>query len=271
MSSLISQNLSTPLSETEQCLKKDDQKESKTIHSSVPFWSNDPNILFNKDYIFEFFPTENMSYEQKMNAVTRLIVILTILGFIFSRNARLIVISVIILASIYLLYNYQKKELDKNERKKITLENQVENFDNPAMAALKQKDIEIPNESEVFDSPTPLNPFSNVMITDYDYNPHKKPAGPSYNENVNDDILTQAKQLVMNANPDQPNIADKLFRGLGEEMEFEQSLRQFTSNPSTTIPNDQKGFAEFCYGGMISAKEGNMFSLARNLSRHTGN
>lgn len=265
MSSLISQ-----IDNTETACQKENQKESKSL-SSVPFWSNDPNILFNKDYIFEFFPTENMSYEQKMNAVTRLIVLLTIVGFLFSRNMRLIVISVIILASIFLLYNYQKKELDKNERKKITLENQVENFDNPAMAALKEKNMEIPNASEVFDSPTPVNPFSNVMITDYDYNPHKKPAGPSYNENVKDDILMQAKQLVNNANPDQPNIADKLFRGLGEEMEFEQSLRQFTSNPSTTIPNDQKGFAEFCYGGMISAKEGNMFSLARNLSRHTGN
>ena len=108
-------------------------------------------------------------------------------------------------------------------------------------------------------------------MTDYDYNPNKKPAPPSYNENVNQEILNQAKKLVNNANPTQPNIADKLFRGLGEEMEFQQSLRQFTSNPSTTIPNDQKGFAEFCYGEMISAKEGNMFSLARNLSRHTGN
>ena len=79
MSSLISQ-----VDNTETTCQKDYQKENKMIPSSVPFWSNDPNILFNKDYIFEFFPTENMSYEQKMNAVTRLIVILTILGFIFS-------------------------------------------------------------------------------------------------------------------------------------------------------------------------------------------
>ena len=39
-------------------------------------WSNEPTILFNKDYIFELWPTTNMSYEQKMNAVTRLIIIL---------------------------------------------------------------------------------------------------------------------------------------------------------------------------------------------------
>ena len=165
---------------------------------------------------------------------------------------------------IYLLYNYQKKEFQKKDY--------LENFkDTPAMAALREKGLEIPDTSEIFDQPTENNPFANVLMTDYDYNPNKKPAPPSYNENVNQEILNQAKKLVNNANPTQPNIADKLFRGLGEEMEFQQSLRQFTSNPSTTIPNDQKGFAEFCYGEMISAKEGNMFSLARNLSRHTGN
>ena len=51
-------------------------------------------------------------------------------------------------------------------------------------------------------------------------------------------------------------------------MHFEQSLRQFTSNPGSTIPNDQGAFADFCYGSMVSCKEGNQFACARNLSRH---
>ena len=70
-------------------------------------------------------------------------------------------------------------------------------------------------------------------------------------------------------NPDQPDISDKLFRDLGEQYVFEQSLRQFTSNPSTTIPNDQAGFAEFAYGSMVSCKEGNLFACARNLPKYT--
>ena len=229
-----------------------------------PFWSNNPNILLDKDYVLEFFPVEEMTYEQKMNAVSRLVIVLTIVGFLITYNYNLLIISFIIMVFIYLLYNYQKKEFQKKDY--------LENFkDTPAMAALREKGLEMPDTSEIFDQPTENNPFANVLMTDYDYNPNKKPAPPSYNENVNQEILNQAKKLVNNANPTQPNIADKLFRGLGEEMEFQQSLRQFTSNPSTTIPNDQKGFAEFCYGEMISAKEGNMFSLARNLSRHTGN
>jgi len=86
---------------------------------------------------------------------------------------------------------------------------------------------------------------------------------------VEKDILSQAKQFVADANPDHPDIADKLFKDAGSELMFEQSLRPFNSNPSTTIPNDQAGFAEFCYGSMVSCKEGNKFACARNLSRHT--
>jgi hypothetical protein len=103
----------------------------------------------------------------------------------------------------------------------------------------------------------------------YEYNHNKKPAPPAFNTSINSQILTQAKKLVNDANPDQPDLSNKLFKDLGEQLEFEQSLRQFNSNPATTIPNDQGAFAEFCYGSMISCKEGNKFACARNLSRHT--
>jgi hypothetical protein len=74
---------------------------------------------------------------------------------------------------------------------------------------------------------------------------------------------------VADANPGQPDIVDKLFTDLGDKLVFEQSMQQFVSNPSTTIPNDQSAFAEFCYGNMISCKEGNEFACARNLERYT--
>ena len=99
--------------------------------------------------------------------------------------------------------------------------------------------------------------------------PDKKPAPPAFNKNVNEKILEDAKQLVVKSNPDQPDIADKLIKDLGEQYVFEQSLRPFHSIPSTTIPNDQQAFAEFCYGSMVSCKEGNPFACARNLTRHT--
>lgn len=227
--------------------------------TTVPFWSNDPNILLKQPYLFELFPTEKMSYEQKLNAISRLVIVITIISFIISRNYRLLLICIITLFSIFLLYYYQSIEIEKKELKKI---NEKENFENPNLNKLTQG-------IDVFQKPNSENPFGNVLNTDIDFHPEKKSAPPAYNENINNEILEQAKQLVREANPDQPDITDKLFKSLGDQFEFEQSLRPFYSNPSTTIPNDQTGFANFCYGNMISCKEGNVESCNRNSERYT--
>ena len=75
--------------------------------------------------------------------------------------------------------------------------------------------------------------------------------------------------MIDDAHPGQSKITDKLYQSLGDNLAFEQSMRPFYSTPSTTIPNDQGAFADFCYGSMVSCKEGNPFACARNLARHT--
>lgn len=228
----------------------------------IVFWSENPNILFQKDMIFEFFPIHSMGYNQKLNAISRVIIILTIISFLFTRSFRILVIGSITLGAIYLLHLYKKSEEEKKASK--TPEKKLEAFENPALEVLSHYQT----DPSTFDKPTINNPFSNVLIPDYDFNPNKKPAPPAFNENINDSILDNAKKLVQSANPGQPDIADKLFKDLGEQFIFEQSLQPFYSNPSTTIPNDQAGFADFCYGSMVSCKEGNLFACARNLDRH---
>jgi hypothetical protein len=201
-----------------------------------------------------------MSYNQKLNALSRTIILLTLISIMLSGFTRSVFIGFVTLAAVYILHYYHNKEsLAKRQEK--------EGFDNPVEDLMQDENIVL--EPEVFDAPKSSNPFSNVLMTDYDYNPDKKPAPPSFNQNVNEEILTSAKKMVQEINHDQPNIQDKLFRSLGEEMVFEQSLRPFHSTSSTTIPNDQQAFAEFCYGSMISCKEGNPFACARNLARHT--
>jgi len=232
-----------------------EKKNDDTEETEIPFWSENPNIIFNKDYIFEFFPTDDMTYSQKLNAISRTVIVLTILSYLYSQKIRMIGIGIITMAAIYFLYMFRMQE-----RKKL------EGYDNPALAVLNQANFD---PTDVFDAPTPENPLSNVLMTDYDFNPNKKPAPPTYGENTRKAILDSAKQLVADANPGQPDIAEKLFTNLGDQLNFEQSMQQFVSNASTTIPNDQTAFAEFCYGNMISCKEGNEFACARNLDRHT--
>jgi len=232
----------------------------------IPFWAENPNVLFNQKYLLEFFPVEDMTYEQKLNAVTRSVILLTVVGSLLSRSLRTFIVGLITVGAIYILHHYHEKERKKINNKK-TVEEVKEGFENPAIAYLKESNQQIPTDA--FLTPDSSNPFSNVMMTDYDYNPDKKPAPPAFNNKVNDEIVKSAKQLVVDANPDQPDIADKLFKDLGDNFVFEQSLRPFNSNPNTTIPNDQQSFAEFCYGSMISCKEGNNFACARNTSHYT--
>lgn len=234
-----------------------DNYSSQASPSSIPFWGEDPNVLFKPSYLTELFPSEPMSYNQKLNAITRLVLVVSIVVVAVSQNLRSAMIAGITLFAIYMVHQYHNKEREK------------EKFSDLVRDTLEQEGIDASTAVDVFDSPDSHNPFSNVLMTDYTDNVNKKPAPPSYNKHVSNDILSQAKQLVRDVHPDQPELADKLFHDLGEQYTFEQSMRPFYSTSNTTIPNDQQAFAEFCYGSMVSCKEGNKFACARNLARHT--
>jgi len=255
--------------EPSRCTSDSYKMDKSNVDNREPdFWSENPNVLLDPNYVFELFPTESMCYSQKLNAVSRLVILLTIIGFLFTRSVRMVIISAITLVSIYYLnYHNSIEKDDINAHKQYLEENGItESFESPARDLLRQNNIPISND--VFMEPAADNPFSNVLMNDYDYNTEKKPAPPINKPDINANILKEAKQLVQNMNPSHPDIASKLFKDLGNEYVFEQSLQPFYSNPSTTIPNDQAAFADFCYGGMVSCKEGNPMACARNLSRH---
>jgi len=247
------------MSDCNKCEMKDVQQYEETKQEQedeklIPFWYNDPNIIFHSKYIYEIYPNEEMTYNQMLNAVTRSVLLLSIIIFLLSPSKQLLFVLVITMGIIYLMYHYHDKTVEK--------------FTEPVKDYLEEND-DVDMTDQVFSDPTSENPFGNVLVSDYNDNVDKRPAPPSYNVNVQEKITEAAKKAVQEANPDHPDIANKLFKGLGEELSFEQSLRPFSSNPSTTIPNDQAAFADFCYGSMVSCKEGNQFACARNLSRHT--
>jgi hypothetical protein len=83
----------------------------------IQFWGENPNILLDYRYIFEFFPIEIMSYNQKLNAVTRTIIVLTILGFMFSQNLRILLIGLVTMGVIFLMHYYHTIEKSKIDSK----------------------------------------------------------------------------------------------------------------------------------------------------------
>jgi len=239
----------------------DDNSDDTHLHTRTPpdaisFWAEDPNVLLDPAHLTELFPSAQMTYNQKLNAITRCVLFVSVIVFAITRSSRSIMISAITLVAIYLVHNYDVKEKEK------------ERFSDLVRDTLDKNGVDAMAATDVFQPPEPSNPFSNVLISDYSANPNKKPAPPAYNRTVSEDILAQAKQLVRQSHPNNPDIADKLFQDLGDQYEFEQSLRPFYSTANTIIPNDQNAFAQYCYGSMISCKEGNQFACARNLSRH---
>ena len=109
----------------------------------------------------------------------------------------------------------------------------------------------------------------NVLLPEIVYDPTRKEAAPAFNVEVEKNINNSTKDYIVNTTfsddsaKQKEYIRRKLFSDLGDSYTFDYSMRNFHTNPNTTIPNDQAGFAKFCYGSMISCKEGNEFACQR--------
>ena len=98
--------------------------------------------------------------------------------------------------------------------------------------------------------------------------PKRKMAAPAYNRAVEKEINEDTKNMVVSNFDNDPEIKKKLFSSLGDSFEFEDfGQYNFYATANTQVPNDQKGFADFCYGDMVSGKEGNDFALIKNNPR----
>jgi hypothetical protein len=223
-------------------------------------WSNDPTILFNKVHIFELWPTKNMSYEQKMNAVTRLIIIITVLGFIVTKSTKLLIVGIITVALIFILYKMRKPKLTKkllesNEGFEVQGNQVTGLFDKKAKTITNPVTLESVISSE-FKEGDKRNPFSNVLLTDIMDDPERKAAPPSFNPDVEVKITKDVKKGVQFMNPGINNTDKQLYGDLWNKFELDQSNRVFYSTANTRVTNDQGAFAKYLYDDMkYSGKE----------------
>jgi len=228
--------------------------------TSTPLWINDPTILLNKNEIFDLWPSPNMSYEEKVNSVTRVIILITILGFIFTMKINIFYIGVITLAVMFVLLKIRKPKLTKNVLNEgFSLQKSQDNniYNNKTNVITNPSNLEIVLR-ENYKEGSKKNPFSNVLLTDIGDDPKRKSAPPSFNVDVDEDITKNIKKSVQFMNPDIKNTNKQLFSSLTENFYLDQSNRAFFSTANTKIPNDQAAYGEFLYGNMPSAKESNV-------------
>jgi hypothetical protein len=213
---------------------------------TTPFWLNNPNNLFKSGEITHVWPSPEMSFEAKLNAITRLVILITLLGYLLTQKTKIILSGILTLGAIVLLYIIKTKDGIKE--------------------AFTTRDLYNIIKTE-FTEPTQTNPGMNVLLTEIDDNPHRKRAAPAFNPIVEEDINKKTKQFVVQNFDDTTAIDERLFKDLGDNFNFDQSMRSWHSTANTTIPNDQKSFTDFCYGDMISCRDetNNELACTRNM------
>ena len=239
------------------------------------FWLQDPTVLFNNAGITQIIPTSDMDREARLNAMSRLIIVLTLLGYLITLSYSVLLLGMISLAGIAVLSTATKSAAAAAAAAAATkpTADSKEGFSNYANYNTGRRrrngdgGAAAPSPSPsglTFQAPTPQDPLMNVLLTDIQDRPNRPAAEPAFNPDVERDINQSTKTIVVNdVDGNNANFEDRLFRDLGDNYEFSNSMRNYFATPNTRIPNDQHAFAEFCYGDMISCKEGNMLACAR--------
>ena len=219
---------------------------------SNTFWLNNPAILFDKNAITQLWPLESMTREQKINAITRLVILLTLIGFLFLNNIKILVTGIIAILILLFTYYILNKNTNLNKVK--------ETFSN--------EDI-YKKVKHNFTNPSVINPVMNILLPEIQDNPNRLEAAPSYNNAVKNSINEETKNYIVGNFDNNENIKKNLFDDQGDNFEFEQSMRQFYTTANTRVPNNQKEFARFCYGNMASCKDGDVEMCLKSAFRHT--
>ena len=215
---------------------------------TTPFWINNPTILFTKDQLLELWPTQQMTFESKLNAISRVVIAMSLVGFIFTKNWNLLIIGFITLAIIVAVYKLRKQNLKEkfslNKLKPAPTDNIITN-----PATLEQ------TLRSNFHPTTKKNPIGNVLLTDIADTPNRKSAAPSFNPEVYDDINSAVKKQTQMLNPDIINTSKQLYGDLYDNYELDNSMMRFYSTANSRVTNDQGAFSKYLYGDMYSSKE----------------
>ena len=229
------------------------------------FFFNDPTILFNNP-----IKTED-SYSGKINGIARIVIILSVLGFMVTFSLKYILIGLITLIGLIILYNSRKQGLEgMTNIRKLTRDD----FISPQQQQNSGEKVKLDDSSfkmlmeKEFYPVTSRNPMGNVLLTDYEDNPNKKPAQPSFNTHVSEEITKNIKGTVQKLNPTITNTTQQLYGDLWDQYELDQSNRTFYSNANTKVTNDQGAFIKFLYGDLPSGKDGSKTELLADSHRY---
>lgn len=176
-------------------------------------WFDKPKELFRSDKILSFWPNENQSASERINASTRFILYLACALYLIKRDIRIIALAILAVAALLL-------------------------FSKSGMV----KDPGVSVGSNNCQPPTSDNPLANVLLTDYTDDPNRPEACwyPSVKPQVEEYLDNTVKFGPARTRSPIAKYQRKAF------------ARQFMTEAVSSIPGDQTAFAEWCYGKKFS-------------------
>lgn len=175
-------------------------------------WFDDPKQLIRRDQVLQFWPNNKQTPEERVNAASRFIIYATCFIYLIRRDIRIFVLGSTGLGVLYVMY---KSNMIK------------ETYGRPV--------VSLGNGCQL---PSADNPMANVLLTDITDRPNRPPACAS--SSVRPFIRTLVDERVQ--------YDGGRSRTALPRYQQNASSRQFVSGPVTSIPGDQTGFAEWCYG-----------------------
>jgi hypothetical protein len=196
---------------------------------SEQIWYQDlPKFITSKNF-YVMLPTQEMSLEQKLNALLRFFLYLSIVLSLVMVNSKYLFIGILAAILSYVIYQFEQRDRTTAEK------------------FLEDKTLDIV-DNKLCTRTTVENPFMNPSIVDIKYNP-ERPAACN---------IASVKDRV------EANFKKRVFKDVNDIWGKDFSAREFYTAPSTTIPNDQEGFAKWLYGEPATCKEGNGLECKNN-------
>ena len=191
-------------------------------------WFEDFKELIHSDKVLQFWPTNDQTPADRINAASRFVIYATCIIYVIRRDPRIFVLGGTVLGVLYAMY---RSNMIKGTQGRLTNSESIIG-------------------GNVCRMPTSDNPYANVLLTDITDDPERE--GACYYPSV--------KGHVKYFGDDRVIYDGGRSRSALPEYQRNASARQFVSMPVTTIPGDQTAYAEWLYGPKMGpmCKSGDM-------------
>jgi hypothetical protein len=196
---------------------------------SSTIWINNFQEIFSKP--IDFFPTRGQSNEERLNAIVRLSLYISVLLSVYHSDIKYTAIFIFVLFLTYIIYSNHPETTTPTEPN----------------TTVEQLDGAVNKNPATCTKPTIENPFMNFTMKDY----------MTFDSKGNTVDRPQA------CDPSDPTIKrlsdsgfdNDLYKDVSDIFGKMNSQRNFYTMPSTSIVNDQEAFANWLYKTPQTCKE----------------